>query len=175
MKVKSLVVVGLSAAVLALVGCSTTKKNMGAPVSDADAGATTAGMGSDTDFGGTGPHMSAAACRQAPSNQAYYFDLNQYDIHQQDYVCVNKQAQYLVQHTAAKVRLEGNCDNRGSREYNRALGWKRANALKSALLNQGVSPAQVNTFSWGSEKASPGAGEGVWAKDRRVDLLYKAK
>lgn len=151
-----------------LGGCSTASKN-GAPVSDAT-GATASGYG-DNGFQGTGG--GSAVCRQAPANQSYYFELNQFDVHSGDMGCINAQARYLVAHPNAKVRIEGNCDNRGSREYNRALGWKRANAVKTLLLQQGVSPSQISTFSWGSEKASPGMGEGVWSKDRRVDLIFK--
>ena len=156
---------------LALGGCSTgAKSGNGAPVDDGT-GASASGYGTGAGYGGSG--SGTAVCRSAPATQSYYFDLNQYDVNQGDVACVNAQARYLVKYPNAKVRIEGNCDNRGSREYNRALGWKRANAVKSILLQQGVSPNQITTFSWGSEKAAAGTGEAVWSKDRRVDLIFK--
>lgn len=136
---------------LALGGCSTGAKNgRGVPVTDAN-GASAAGYGSDQGFAGGGAGASAV-CRQAPANQSYFFGLNQYDVNQGDIGCINAQARYLVAHPNTKIRIEGNCDNRGSREYNRALGWKRANAVRAQMLQQGVSPSQITTFSWGSEK-----------------------
>ncbi len=74
------------------------------------------------------------------------------------------------------MRLEGNTDIRGSREYNMALGWRRAKAVKNVLLQDGASPHQISTFSWGAEKpVATGADEISYAKNRRVDLLYTSK
>lgn len=172
MKIKMSLMITCVSMGLLLAGCSAKRGPGGVPVTNATyGGATTMGYGSDTGFqgGATVP----ANCTQAPANQSYYFDLNSSDVHSQLYPCINTQGKYLSKNRNAKVRLEGNCDNRGSREYNRALGWRRAKAVKSVLMQNGVSSDQVTTFSWGSEKATPGAGEAVWSKDRRVDLVYK--
>lgn len=171
MKIKRYAMMFCLSAGIMLAGCSTTK-GPGAPVSDATGdGVSTSGIGSQGGYAGGG--TASAACLQSPANQSYYFDLNSDNIHSEDNPCINAQARYLVAHPNAKVRLEGNCDNRGSREYNRGLGWRRANAVKQILMQDGVAPNQITTFSWGSEKASLGAGEAVWSKDRRVDLIFK--
>lgn len=169
MKIKQIIMISVSAGALCLAGCNTGKKTIGGP-----GGVSTEGYGNEANFGG-GLHMSSAACLKAPSEQQYYFALNQYDIQESDFTCVNTQAKYLIAHPSAKVRLEGFCDNRGSREYNVALGWKRANAVNQALLKQGVASHQTSLHSWGSEQASKITGdEAVWARDRRVDLKYKS-
>ena len=164
---------GLGAGLLALTSCSTTH-GAGAPVSNAtgdEGGVTTAGYGNGGGFNGIG-----GSSLVAPANQSYYYELNSNAVHQSDYASIQAQATYLVAHPNARVRLEGNCDNRGSREYNIALGWRRANSVKAILLQDGVSPNQITTFSWGSEKpVAFGNNEAAWAKNRRTDLIYKAK
>ena len=171
MKLKSIAMVVCLSVGLGLAGCGTT--HGGAPVTDANGNAvSTGGMGGAGGFGGSG--ISSTCNTQAPANQSYFFELNSDNVRGGDNPCINAQARYLVAHPNAKVRLEGNCDNRGSREYNRGLGWRRANAVKNILLQDGVSPSQITTFSWGSEKASMGSGEAVWSKDRRVDLIFKS-
>ena len=76
--------------------------------------------------------------------------------------------------TSLKVRLEGNTDERGTREYNLALGERRANAVKAYLVAQGVSPSQIEVVSYGEEKpVDPGHNEAAWAKNRRVQIVYE--
>lgn len=173
MKIKSILMAGcIGASVIALASCSTASKSAGgAPVSDATAGTSTSGLGDQGGFQGGGYGSSL----KAPANQSYYFDLNKNNVHQSDYASIAAQGKYLASHPKAKIRVEGNCDNRGSREYNVALGWRRANAVKGILMQYGVKPTQVTTFSWGSEKPIAfGDNEQAWAKNRRVDLIYKA-
>jgi peptidoglycan-associated lipoprotein len=144
-------------------------------VSDAN-GVVTSGIGSDYGFGG--PAGLPTCTTKAPSNQRYYFDFNSNDVYPQYVRCIQAQGNYLSSHSSAKVRLEGHCDNRGSQEYNVALGWRRANAVKNILLQRGVAPGQITAFSWGAQKQiSKAAGDSMetwWAKNRRVDLFYKA-
>jgi peptidoglycan-associated lipoprotein len=170
---KVMIVLGLSGSLLALTSCSTTH-GKGAPVTNAaggdDNGAVTSGYGMGAGFNGTD-----GASLKAPSNQSYYYDYNSNVVHQKYDPSIQAQGNYLVAHPNARVRLEGNCDNRGSREYNIALGWRRANAVKTVLMQDGVSPKQITTFSWGSEKpVAFGNNETAWAKNRRTDLIYKA-
>jgi peptidoglycan-associated lipoprotein len=113
---------------------------------------------------------------RAPSNQVYYFAFNQSVVSTGDVRAATVQANYLVQHPQAKVRLEGNTDDRGSREYNVALGWRRANAVKQVLLQQGVKPNQITTVSYGKEHpAVAGNNEHTWSLNRRVELIYVQK
>jgi peptidoglycan-associated lipoprotein len=113
---------------------------------------------------------------KAPYNQTYHFDFDKYDVKQDDIASINAQASYLVAHASGKVRLEGNADERGSREYNIALGWKRVKAVAAVLKQQGVSDAQIVMVSYGKEKPiATGHDESAYSQNRRVDLIYEAK
>jgi len=73
----------------------------------------------------------------------------------------------------AKIRIEGNCDERGSREYNLALGQRRAEAVKRMMTVMGVTDGRIETVSYGEEKpAAPGHDENAWAQNRRADIKY---
>ena len=85
------------------------------------------------------------------------------------------QAGYLVSHPNAKIRLEGNADDRGSREYNVALGWRRAQAIAHILKQQGVSVGQMELVSYGKEHpAVVGETEEARSLNRRVELVYES-
>jgi len=113
---------------------------------------------------------------KAPYNQVYHFGLDKYEVDQNDIESINVQAAYLVAHQSAKVRLEGNTDSRGSREYNIALGWKRAKAVAAILKQQGVSDSQIATMSYGKERlVAEGDDESAHRLNRRTDLVYEAK
>jgi len=112
---------------------------------------------------------------QAPANQTYYFGFDQSTMRPQDLRALLVQAHYLSLHPNTKVRLEGNTDNRGSREYNVALGWRRDQAVARILEQQGVTPAQLDMISYGKERpAVVGNSQNAWALNRRVNLIYEA-
>lgn len=111
---------------------------------------------------------------RAPSNQTYYFAFASSQIRSSDMRALQIQANYLASHRSAKVRLEGNTDNRGSREYNIALGWRRDQAVTRLLEQQGVSPSQIQMVSYGRERpVVMGNNDRAWALNRRVNLIYK--
>lgn len=113
---------------------------------------------------------------KAPSNQTYYFAFNSSDVRSDDMKALLIQANYLATHATAHVRLEGNTDSRGSREYNIGLGWHRDQSVARILEQQGVRPNQIQMVSYGKENpAMPGNSEHAWALDRRVDFIYKQK
>ncbi len=113
---------------------------------------------------------------RAPSNQVYYFGFNQSIVSSADARAATIQANYLVTHRNARVRLEGNTDDRGSREYNVALGWRRAQAVARILKQQGVSPSQIKMVSYGKEHpVASGDSEQSRSLNRRVELIYVAK
>lgn len=86
---------------------------------------------------------------------------------------LQQNADYLKANTKRHVLVEGNTDNRGSREYNIALGEKRATAVRDILMADGVAPSQVDVVSYGEERpAVEGNTEAAWAKNRRADLAY---
>lgn len=102
-----------------------------------------------------------------------YFDFDSAVIKGQGVDVVAAHAKYLAATPQARVRLEGNTDERGSREYNIGLGDRRAQAVRRALLLQGVAEGQITTVSYGEERpADPGHDEAAWAKNRRVEIVY---
>lgn len=112
---------------------------------------------------------------KAPANQTYYFGFNLSTMRSKDIKAAHIQANYLASHPNAKIRLEGNTDNRGSREYNIGLGWRRDQTVARILEQQGVSPKQIQMVSYGKEHpAAFGNNERAWALNRRVNLIYKA-
>lgn len=112
----------------------------------------------------------------APSHQVYYFNFDSNDVDSSDYKAISIQANYLVSHPNARVRLEGNTDDRGSREYNIGLGWRRDQAVARLLEQQGVQPRQINMISYGKEHpASLGNDDVAFSLNRRVELIYEAE
>ncbi len=110
----------------------------------------------------------------APSNQTYYFGFNESTVRSTDMAALLAQAGYVANHPAARIRLDGYTDNRGSREYNIALGWRRDQAVARLLEQQGVKPKQIQMVSYGKEKpAAFGNTDHDWALNRRVNLIYK--
>lgn len=96
-----------------------------------------------------------------------YFDLDSYEIRSDAMPVLDAQAAWLRQYTGVKVRIEGNCDERGTREYNLALGARRANAVRDYLASRGVASSRIVTLSWGKERPiDPGSNEDAWARNR---------
>ena len=129
------------------------------------------------DQGGFGDYGFSTANRmKAPYNQSYYFDFDNYDVKSADIDSIKVQADYAIANPGAKLRIEGNADERGSREYNVTLGWKRAKVVAEVLKQQGVSSSQIATISYGKEKPlALGHDEESHAQNRRVDLIYESK
>ena len=98
-----------------------------------------------------------------------YFDFNDYDIRPDAQPVLAAQAAWLNRYGAVQIRIEGNCDERGTREYNLALGARRANSVKDFLTSHGVDPGRITTISYGKERPiDPGEGEEAWAHDRNA-------
>ncbi len=96
-----------------------------------------------------------------------YFDFDQYAIRSDAQPVLAAQAAWLTRYPAVQVRIEGNCDERGTREYNLALGARRANSVRDFLVAHGVSSSRIETISFGKEKPiDPGTGEDAWAHNR---------
>jgi peptidoglycan-associated lipoprotein len=97
-----------------------------------------------------------------------HFDYDKYGILDGDKATLQRQATWLARYPAVKVTVEGNCDERGTREYNLALGARRANAVKEYLVSLGVAAARVETISYGKEKPiCSESTESCWAQNRR--------
>lgn len=107
------------------------------------------------------------------SKRTIYFDFDKSDINPEDREIVLAHARYLAQNPDKKVVLEGHADERGSREYNIALGERRAKSVSQLMLLQGVAKSQVDVISFGEERpVALGHDESAWRLNRRVEILY---
>ena len=98
-----------------------------------------------------------------------FFGTDEYSLDAQDRQTLDGQAAWLMAHPAVSVTIEGHCDERGTREYNLALGDRRANAAKNYLAARGVNAARINTISYGKERPiALGSDEASWAQNRRA-------
>jgi peptidoglycan-associated lipoprotein len=164
----------LSAAAL-LCGCSSTPPQPepqagGAPPPTAPTAASTAASVET-------PRPSYRGPWEDPSSPLYhrtiYFDYDSAEIKPQYLEVIRTHSAYLGKTTAQRVTLEGNTDERGTREYNLALGDRRAESVRQLMLAEGVTPAQMATLSYGEERpADPGHTENAWRLNRRVIIQY---
>ncbi|WP_176592362.1 peptidoglycan-associated lipoprotein Pal [Sphingobium sp. EM0848] len=98
-----------------------------------------------------------------------HFGLDRYDVEPQDQQILQSQAAWLQQNPNVRVTIEGHCDERGTRDYNIALGERRANAAKNYLASLGIDPSRITTVSYGKERpAALGSDEAAWAQNRRA-------
>lgn len=117
-----------------------------------------------------------AAAREAASKSAslepVFFDFDQWSVREDQKEVMAKNSQWLKSNPNVKVRLEGHCDERGTAEYNLALGQKRAEGVKSFLEGMGISSQRMATVSYGEERPlDPAHNEAAWTKNRRVDIV----
>lgn len=104
--------------------------------------------------------------------QPIHFDFDRYALRPGDREILNRNAQVLKEYSTTKIRIEGNCDERGTVEYNLALGEKRARAAQDYLINLGIDASRISIISYGKERPKyPGHNEEVWAKNRRDDFV----
>lgn len=108
------------------------------------------------------------------SKRSFYYDLDSFIIKDEYKPIIKTHANYLIKHPEAKLIIQGNTDERGSREYNLSLGQKRAEGIKQAFKLLGVSDNQIEAVSFGEEKPkNPESSEEAWAENRRSDLAYE--
>jgi len=169
----------ISSLVLAatLTACGSGVKLNDVPVEDRT-GQTTQGDPSGASGRGVQPVQvdGADASLAGPANVAkvIYFDFDSYVVKPEFQGVIEAHAKYLTANKGRKMAIEGHTDERGGREYNLALGQKRAEAVRRALGLLGVADAQVEAVSFGKEKpAVPGSDEEAMAKNRRAELSYR--
>ncbi|MFO1281597.1 MAG: peptidoglycan-associated lipoprotein Pal [Burkholderiales bacterium] len=184
-----------------LAACQTTPSGQsGAPVETrtaaaggaAGSGASTAGAGqsgvsgsgaagqSGASGSGSGAGGSTAGGRNPlkdPANvlskRSVYFDFDSFAVKDEFRSLIESHARYLVANRGARMTIQGNTDERGSREYNIALGQKRADAMKRMMTVVGAQESQIETVSFGKEKPRrDGHDEASWAENRRGDIVY---
>ena len=110
---------------------------------------------------------------KAFATRTIYYDYDAYSVKEEYLPVIQAHSKFLLAHKEVKLRIEGNCDERGSREYNLALGQRRADSVKRALTLMGVPPRQIESVSFGSEKPkSTSHDDQAYAENRRSDLVY---
>lgn len=171
-----LLLLTLSAAVL--FGCQSTGSKPGEGVAVEDK-SSAAGDGATTSAAdGAGAFRGDALDDPASplSKRIVYFDLDSSEVKQDDRATISAHAKYLASNPNAAVTLEGHADERGSREYNLALGERRGNAVRQLLLAEGAATKQLQVVSYGEEKpVAAGHDEGSWQQNRRVELVYTSR
>jgi len=153
---------------LALGACASKAPKVLPP----DPGAGTAGGGGSGMAGGTGvaaPGSQADFVNFTRGADTIFFDTDRYNIDSADAAALATQAQWLARYPAKRATIEGHCDERGTRDYNLALGERRANAAKNYLVGLGVDPSRISTVSYGKERPlALGSTEDAWAQNRRA-------
>jgi len=176
---RKLLSVMLLVTVMALGACAhKPPKDTGAPASNpvpaAGAQANGAGGSGAADANAAGGGVDVAGPTEGIlAQRTIYFGFDSSEINPEGTALISAHAHYLVAHASLHVRLEGNTDERGSREYNIGLGERRAQAVRRAMLLQGVAETQLSTVSYGAERpAVDGHDEAAWSKNRRVMINY---
>ena len=198
-------ILGVAALSIILAACSSTPETQNAAPVDERAvgpGGIPGGPGSATSPAGSGslsgsaipPGGPGSASGAAPgsgagrltplstdprnplSKRSVYYDYDSFVIKDEFRPLIEAHGKYLRDNRAAQVVVQGNTDERGGREYNLALGHKRAESVKRALAIMGVQEQQVETVSFGKEKPkAPGSDEAAWAENRRSDIVYRGE
>ena len=146
---------------LALLGACATE----------DQTAATAGAGAAA---ATGPRPGSQEDLVANVGDRVFFDFDRSTIRADQRTTLERQSAWLQRHPQVQVAVEGHADERGTREYNLALGQRRANAARDVLVAGGVSPARISTISYGKDRpAALGSNEQAWAQNRRAVTVVR--
>jgi len=165
---------------LALLAAACASNKPEAPVTGPTTGTGTPSTGDNAQSTTTSPTTNpniAGNPLHDPNNilskRSVYFDFDSNVVKDEYRGLIQAHARYMTEHREARARIEGNCDERGSREYNLALGQRRAEAVKKIMTVLGVSDGRIETVSFGEEKpVAEGHDEAAWAKNRRDDIKY---
>ena len=173
----------LLAASLVMTGCASRK-----PAADVTTGTNptsstsvnTTGLSDDAalnaqNLSGASSKGVTEANKAALAKRVVHFDYDSTDLSSTDYQTLQAHAQFLIANANSKIALTGHTDERGTREYNMALGERRAKAVQSYLLTNGVKQTQLEAVSYGKEMPiNAGHDEAAWKENRRVELNYEA-
>lgn len=153
-------------AVVGLAACANKKKG--------GEGEEFVGVGDSMTFYGT--ELTPEQERALLAKNTYHFGYDSYDLNEEDTLSVYAHAKKLMSKPKARARIEGHTDNRGSREYNVALGERRAKAISNLLMLKGVGQHQMSVVSYGKEKpAVHGEDESAWSQNRRGMIVYESQ
>jgi len=164
-------ILALCVAGIVLAGCESTPDESG---SAAGTGAST-GMTSGTGGSGVsgqqlaGPRPGTQEDLTVNVGDRVFFDFDRFDLKAEARAIVDRQAAWLRTYPNVAIMVEGHADERGTREYNLALGERRANSVRDYLLTLGISASRIKTISYGKERpVAPGSNEDAWAQNRRA-------
>jgi peptidoglycan-associated lipoprotein len=169
----------IAGAAMSVAACASTPKPSGpAPVAPG------ASQDQEGQSGPPLPPVSEAPVGPAPGSiqdfvinagDRIYFDFDAYAIRQDAQKILAQQADWLNRYSAVQVRIDGNCDERGTREYNLALGARRANSVREFLVAHGVSGDRITTVSYGKERPiDSGSGDDAWSRNRNAHTAITA-
>jgi peptidoglycan-associated lipoprotein len=168
MTLRRTALLAVSVAALALGACAKKAPETLPPVPD---GSSATG---DTTTG-TAPGMVPGSQQEfvaSISSDRIFFDYDQFNVDADDQATLRSQATWMQRYPAVRVLVEGHADERGTRDYNLALGERRANAAKNYLASLGIDPARIDTISYGKERPDAvGSNEESWARNRRAVSL----
>lgn len=170
MSTRRLAWAALAVSALLFGGCSSMQSSEEAPVGDATGG------GAGGTAGARGSQWTGGALDDPSSplsKRVVYFEYDSVELLPESRDVLRAHGGYLSSNRSTNITIEGHCDERGSREYNLALGERRAQTVKRYLEAEGVSSGQLGIISYGEERpANPGNGESAWAENRRGVLVY---
>jgi peptidoglycan-associated lipoprotein len=164
----------IAAALALTAGCGKKAPKELPPAPQEETTGETAGGEDDASAGGVGTEnlpgsRGAFLAAVGMGGDRVFFDTDQYDLDDRDRSTLDAQAAWLQSNPSARVTIEGHADERGTRDYNLALGDRRANAAKNYLAARGVSPSRMTVISYGKERPEAlGSDETAWAQNRRA-------
>ncbi len=159
-------IAGVIAALTLVSACATSSGP------DVDA---TAGAGTNAGAGPTGPTPGSQSDLEQSAGHRVYFAYDQYTLTSQAQGTLARQAAWLQEYPETRIKLAGNCDERGTREYNLALGARRAEAARSYLVSLGVDANRITTVSYGKERPiATGSNEQAWAQNRNATTTIES-
>jgi peptidoglycan-associated lipoprotein len=163
-----------SFAIAVLAGCASqsTPESSPAPAPAPTASASTPSVRSSSSASVSG--TPARTSYPMPAARSVYYEFDKAEIKSEGVKTIEANAQYLSTHPELKVKVEGNADERGSREYNLALGQRRADAVSKRMTILGIPADRIETVSFGKEKPKvTGHDESAWSENRRSDIVYR--
>ena len=177
---KSLLVSAVLAALLAACSSTAVKDKPAAPVEDSGKSAASSSAADSASTSGASQNGYDMSALKDPNNilskRSVYFDFDKDEVKAEFRPLVEAHAKFLQANPKAKVMIQGNADSRGSREYNLALGQRRSVAVKKAMNVVGAQDKQIETVSYGEEKATQTCkDDGCWSHDRRADIVYEGE
>ncbi len=171
-RIASAALIGLAIVLALAPGCSSRKKV--SPAAQIEPPPTETNTPPPSDNGTPPPAPGTETASERLSLEDAFFDFDDFTLRSDAKSALEMDGKYLQKNSGAKVIIEGHCDERGSVEYNLALGEKRSRAAKDYLVSYGIPAARLTTISYGKERPfDQGHDEGAWAKNRRAHVVSK--